>query len=294
MIEATSPAAGEAVQETPALPPLDVGAPDQPKSPETDSKSAAEAPQDGAENQAQETDETGKDDGKRNRVPASIRIAQLTGKYRTEKARADYYEQQFNQLQNRARAQPENLDEMSFEDRERHRMRSVLDERDAERLQQEAQQSQIEAHNARADLFEQRMEEAKDRLPPDTLDKFSRLTITPEMAEAIMDSERTPELVHHLTMNPQVAAELAELSDPRRLARMSPEAAAQAGRRLASRIAGIEARLRPAQPRKATNAPAPGTKLVGGQAPASQSLEEIDDMDAYSARRKASWEKGGK
>ena len=286
----TASAGSEAVQET--LPQLNIGEPPatpQPQAEKTEPQKALDG-QPETEKQAQE-DVKDPDEPKRNRVPASVRIAQLNGKFRTEKARADYLQGELDRLTQRQQP-PKAIEDMSFDEREEFRLRRALDSRDAERTQAELQRSEEEAHNARRDMFLERMESAKDRIPADTLDKFSKMAVTPVMANLIMGAEQTPELVHYLTTNPQAAQSLADLTDPKRLSRMTPTQAAEAAAEAAFEMARITAGLKPAQPKKVSTAPAPSTTLNGGTTPPAKSLEEEDDMSAYAARRKASWAKG--
>lgn len=280
---ATTPAAGEAV--TPAPTPSDEGPVD------FGNPAASGAPTE-AQNDTPPQGEPGSDaesrseEKKRNRVPPSVRIAQITGKWKTSQAEAAEWKSKAEELERRLSNPPKPVSEMDFDEREEHRLDSVLTRREREQAQEKAAQREMEAHDSRVDLFMERMEEAKDRLPADTLEKFAKAEVTPLMAEMIIETEMTPEVVHHLNENPKLLKDLAALTGPKASQRDLMKAAAI--------FRDIERDVTPAQPRKVTTAPAPGTKLAGGQPPPAKTLEEEDDMAAYAARRKASWNKGGR
>lgn len=282
---ATTPAAGEAVTPAQTQTPVDEGPVD------FGNPSASGAPKE-AQNDPSQNGEPGSDadsrseEKKRNRTPPSVRIAQITGKFKTAQAEAAEWRARAEAAEQRLKNPPKPVSEMDFDEREDHRLDSALTRREREQAQQEVERREMETHNARVDLFMERMEEAKDRLPADTLEKFAGATVTPLMADMLIETDMTAEVVHHLNENPKLLKELASLTGPKASQRDLMKAAAI--------FRDIERDVQPAQARKITAAPAPGTKLAGGQPPAAKTLEEEDDMAAYAARRKASWSKGGR
>ncbi len=105
--------------------------------------------------------------------------------------------------------------------------------------------------------------------------------LSTETLEFLAETDQAVAIAKHLVANRDVAKRLEELTSGK---------ATRAQLREADRILlGLEARARAGvmtQPRKATQAPNPGTTLKGGSPPSVQpSLEEIDNMDDYMKRR---------
>lgn len=196
------------------------------------------------------------------------------------------------ELQRLRRANPE---EMTYDQREQHRLETTLLQRDVRQARSEERIAGDDARLNRNTAFVAACEEAEasGRIP-DLLDKFSKVSVTEPMAEFVGRSDVGPELAYALTLpeNARALADVVALTDQQNRPTL-------ADLREADRImARIEAKLEraSAKTRKATTAAHPGTTLNGGSPPAGSTLRELAQKEQpldYIAKRKATWAKGG-
>lgn len=89
------------------------------------------------------------------------------------------------------------------------------------------------------------------------------LPVSPAMAEIIQESDRGPEVLYHLGNNPELAAQIYQMSPT--------QAALEIGR--------LEAKLSLPQPKKTTNAPPPLNTLSGGGETASKDPDTMSTAE---------------
>jgi len=127
--------------------------------------------------------------------------------------RAQELEQQFRQPKPDAQQGQPKPTRADFQSEDEW-MEAVLDWRDEQRTlawqtqQQQAQQMRM-AEKTQAALME------ASKLPGFDINAFTRLTISQPMADAILDSDATAQLVHFLTTNPAEALRISQLSESR-------------------------------------------------------------------------------
>lgn len=201
------------------------------------------------------------------------RIDKLTAdKYAAEReARA--LRERLESLENRKH---EPVDPEDYEAVERQRLRQVYDETRREDYSYEAQKAQEQAHVARMELFNAKLEAARDRIPDldQSLQQFGQLPVTEDSAELIAASPFAAEIAHHLGNNPKKAYELS---------RMPP---ALQG----AEIARLESRFNLPQ-KKVSKAPPPPSKIAANSAPQTKDPREMSAAE-YIRMRKAEWNKG--
>jgi hypothetical protein len=131
-----------------------------------------------------------------------------------------------------------------------------------------------EAANTRGQIWGARVEATKATLPDwDNVAGKSETPLREDIALAMMEAERGPELLYHLAQNPDVAAQLND---------MSPARAAMELGRIEAKLEGPKA----PPPKAASKAPAPIDPVKPGSS-ATKSLADIDDMEEYVAKRKS-------
>lgn len=119
---------------------------------------------------------------------------------------------------------------------------------------------------------EARIAEAKDRIPEfdKVIASAGKIPATPDLNRAVLESDKSALLLHHLSSRPQEVAELNQMT-PVQLAR---------------RIGQIEARLSYPTARTQSNAPPPVGGLRGGSAPNfDPATASHEDMKALFARK---------
>lgn len=280
--QATTTAAGEAV--TPAQ---QTSVPVVPSGEVTTPPTETPQPQEGAEQTTGEPAPEQAGEGKeKDQGRFGRRIQQLTAKNASLRRDLETANARLAQMERSSR-EPANADELTYDQREELRLQRALDRRDANRDRDAIREISRETHETRAELFRAKCEAVADRLPENFYQDFGSLSVTPDMAEFIANSDVAPELAVYLTKNRAEADRLSELTDPRRATRASLREADQLMARMESRL------QRAPKVRQATTAPNPGTTLNGGAPPpAAKTLAEEDDMEKYAERRHAAWKKG--
>jgi hypothetical protein len=150
----------------------------------------------------------------------------------------------------------------------------ALKARDNETAQSAAQRVQ----ETKAQTFVERQAAAKTSIPDyDAVVGAADVPIAPHLGEAILDSDKGPELVYHLAKNPAEAA---------RLSAMSPLAAA---RELGRIEATLGQQAAPAKP--VTKAPAPMKPTAGGGTSATTDPSRMshEEYRAWRAKQGARW-----
>lgn len=138
---------------------------------------------------------------------------------------------------------------------------------------EQASQRQAEAaENSSRELaraYQDRMEKAKTYIPDfeETMDEASEMAVSNNVQGLVVESERAPELVYHFAKNPDVLADLNQMS--------ATQAAREIGR--------LEATLAKPKPRKQSKAPPPVKPVRGGSSTV-KPLAEMS-MAEYAAKR---------
>lgn len=248
---------------------------------ETPPEPVAEAPVEAvAEPETQETVETGEetdekplrdDEGKFKKNGSQSRFDELTRKFREAERRATYYEGLATRptAQNPAEdaAKPE-ADQ--FEDYGEF-VEALTDWKVAQTTKTLAQDAAkgVVQHERQAN-YQDRLAEAKATITDfdAVLGKAADMQIKDYVAEAVVDSERGPEIFYHLAQHPDVAE---------RLNGLSPVKAAL-------EIGKLEAQLSAPVARRASQAPAPITPIAPGSN--TQVNLQTADQETYEAERR--------
>ena len=133
-----------------------------------------------------------------------------------------------------------------------------------------AQQAQAESRQVEASVKVQQIFEEAEKIQGFDRDAFDELTVSNAMAEAIMDSDKAPQLVAHLAANP---------NDADRIAKLTPA-------RQAAEIGKLEVKLQDAAKVKVSKAPSPINPLGNRGGAAISNLAEAKNMDDYEAMRR--------
>lgn len=261
--QATTPAAGEAV--TPAnndpavTQPLNQAATD-PSTVTDPSDSNAAKPGEG---------ENREDEGKkRNRVPASVRIARLT-------AERNAYRAKFEESESRAArlSAPPKVDvaAMDYDQREKHRTKEALNEIDLERTREEGAKAREGMIEARDMVVLTKLEAASEQIPG-LMEKITApdFPLTDEVIDFLHVSDKAGEVAAFLADNPKTARQLFEMTftgDDKRRGTATRDSMREATRYLAQLEAKLE-KGKATPVRKTSAAPAPGTTLKGAGTPA--------------------------
>ena len=138
--------------------------------------------------------------------------------------------------------------------------------------EQASQRQADAAENSSKELaraYQDRMKEAKTYIPDfeETMDEAAEMAVSDNVQGLVVESERAPELVYHFAKNPDVLADLNQMS--------ATQAAREIGR--------LEATLAKPKPRKQSKAPPP-VKPVRGGSSTTKPLAEMS-MEEYAAKR---------
>jgi len=233
--------------------------------PETGAQDEIEASPDN-EPDAGEGDENADQQPKKNR--ASERISELYGRTKAAERKAAALEAELIRLRQPMVSQDQ-WDEMSWEEQQAVQVRHAVRSERAEELAREREQQQYEAEAARADLFNSRVETARQRIPDiEAVISDPSLPISQIGALFIAESDKGPQVAYWLGQNRQEAA---------RIARLDPM-------RQAYELGKVEARIDAAPAaRRVSNAPQPVSRVGRGGAPGAKSVDamSVNDMEAY-------------
>lgn len=216
----------------------------------------------------------GDESPKKPRQKASERIGELYGRTKAAERERDAALAELARLR-KPMVAPEQWDSLSFDQQQAVQMRTAVREERAQEVAQAAQARDLEAQQARAEMFTERFEAFAERVPEaSAIMSDPTLPVTEIGARFIAESEKGPEVAWWLHQNRKDAA---------RIARLDPMSQAfELGR--------IEQRVTVAPTaRKVSQAPAPTPKVGGGASagakdPASMSDEEYSNW--YKARRR--------
>lgn len=146
--------------------------------------------------------------------------------------------------------------------------------------QQTATERQHEAEAresaTRFDLYQQRVNDSAEAMPDyhEVVGK-SDVPAAPHVLESILDSDQGPALAYHLAKNPDVAAQLND---------MTPLQAAREIGRLEAQLA--QPKADPTPEKRTTKAPAPINPVRGGNGQFQKSAEQMTDAEWYASQRK--------
>ena len=200
------------------------------------------------------------------------RIDKLTAdKYAAERE-ARQLRERIERLEQRERPQ---VDPDDYDAVENERIRRAFEETEKTRYSEDANYAAQQAQQARQELFQAKLEAARERIPDleDAIRSFAQLPVTADSAEIIADSPKAAEIAHYLGTNPDLT---------RQIASMSP---ANQGRA----IAQIENRVS-LPPKRVSQAPPPPPKLKPTSAPMAKDPSEMTAAE-YVSWRKQQWAK---
>lgn len=231
-----------------------------------------------SEDEQQSSEDGGLHDKKRRGKGAEARIDELTRKFREQERRAEYFErlatgQQAPPSAQEAAPRPK-LDD--FADYDAY-IDALTDWKVDQKLETRNQSAQQQAQaGLRATTWESRVEEARSSIADyDTVVGSSELPIAAHVADALMDSERGPELAYHMATHPEVVD---------RLNRMSPVKAAM-------ELGKLETSLTAPVVKAASKAPPPVSpiKTTASTQPTDLSRANMDDYIEMRRKQGASW-----
>jgi hypothetical protein len=227
--------------------------------------------QQGQEQQQQQRDEQG-----RFKPGVQKRIDELTRQRHEAERRASELEQRLQQLQSgtqtSGQAPATKPDPRQFEDYgdyvaaltkyEAAQMLSARDQQQAQALQQQRQQLTQQAEQARAEAWTERQAAVRQALPDydAVMSAAANVHVSQAVQEAILDSDRGPELAYHLAKNPQLAQQLSGMS----------------ARQVDREIGRLEERLARPAPPPVSKAPPPLKPLTGSGAAAKDPSQMTD------------------
>jgi hypothetical protein len=239
--------------------------------------------------QAEEQQQQQRDDKGRFKPPVQARIDELTRKRHEAEREAAYWKQQAT-----GRAQsgqepalheprPEQFEDYGQYTKAlaRYEAQQLFAQRDQEQsktAQERAQQAEQQAQAARTEAWAERQAVVRTTVPDyDTvMASAANVHVSAAVQDALLDSDRGPELAYHLAKNPAEAQRLNGLS-PRQVDR---------------EIGRLEERLpKPAAPKPAVSkAPPPGRPLGAGTSQNTDpSRMSMDEYRAYRAKQGARW-----
>lgn len=249
---------------------------------EAEAKADAEPTQD--DPAKQDDDNPGKEEDDEPEQPrrgrAAERIHQLVTKGKQDKAEANeeirYWQNQAATLAQNSQA-AEDLDPLDF-DSEADYTRAIVNEAINQSRQSNAEdQIRIaaeKAHKASLGLFRDRVDDARGRIDDyDEVTRASRAPTSPEIEDAIINSDIGPEMHYHLCKNENLAAEIASL----------PPAQAY------MRLGQIEGRLSAGKPKKISSAPKPVPTVTGKSAVAQKRPEDMSFAEYKKHREQQMW-----
>lgn len=250
--------------------PIDVTIPNRPdpNAPATP-PAAAETPKEPT------ADEAATDKPEKPKKPASERISELYAKAKSEERRAESAIAELRVLREQLNA-PSKAAPDDFAAQDSERVRHAVKAERFEQTAQEAQRARASAAEAQVDVFNAKVDAARERMPDlDTaISEFLRLPLSEAAAQILVESDKAPEIAYYLSKNPDTARRLNALP----LHMQGAE------------LARIEARVSIASPKKTSTAPPPvptisGASSPGGRKdPSEMSMEEYADW--YGSRRK--------
>jgi hypothetical protein len=188
---------------------------------------------------------------KRNNVPARERIKQLTDQRKAAEARAAELERQLQAVSTDKAKDP--LDYANDAEYQRAIVREAVAEARADIIRQQAEAANAEKQALRVATWEEKTSAIREKAADfDAVVYGQHVSITPVMADVIMDSDHGADVAYFLGKNP---------AEAQRIARLSPLAAAMEIGRLSQRFA------EPPAVKRTTSAPRPPTTLQGHGSP---------------------------
>lgn len=237
--------------------------------------------QDGQQGQEQQQQ---RDEQGRFKPGVQKRIDELTRQRHDAERRASELEQRLQQLQSGAQTSGQvpatKPDPRQFEDYgeyvaaltkyEAAQLLGQRDQQQAQALQQQRQQLTQQAEQTRAEVWTERQAAARTTLPDydQVMSAAANVHVSQAVQEALLDSDRGPELAYHLAKNPAEAQRLNGLS-PRQVDR---------------EIGRLEERLSRPVPPPVSKAPPPLKPLTGSGA-ATKPEAQMTDAEWLAARR---------
>jgi len=204
------------------------------------------------------------DQDRKPKQKAAERIGELYGRMKSMELERDAAVQELQRLQ-KPLVDPNQWDQMSYDQQQAAQLRYAVRQERAEELAQEAHRRDADVHAARAEMFSQRVSSVRQQIPDiETVLNDPTLPVSEIGARFITESDKGPHVGYWLGQNRAEAA---------RIARLEPLAQAYELGRIEARISAAPAS------RKLSTAPAPVPKVGGGanagaKDPASMNMSE--------------------
>lgn len=230
--------------------------------PEKDAKPSQTTAQDPAENpEAAKTDDTTDKKEEKPRNRAQERIDDLTRRMREAERRAADLTAETQRLNARLQERAAKVDPNDFAQTEDYRVEKAVKTSQIEATFDQAQMQAVEAQRARVEVFQAKVEAARERDPSieQKLQRFASVPVTEFGASFIADSAAAVEIAAHLADFPAEAARIAKL----------PVGAQGV------ELARLEAKLTAPPVRRISQAPTPVPTLGGSRSPA---VKDTADM----------------
>ena len=212
-----------------------------------DNSDALHQENEGQEPEAEEQPVEEQQPRKKSRV--SERIRQLNEQRRVAEERAARAEARLKELQAPQDDEFDEFDINSVVERSSRNTAALMQEQAAAEAKEEATRIENQTNVERLKGFQEAEQQFMEKVPDyeQVTGQLNAIAQNEAVAGIILDSEKGPEVAYYLGRHPNEAREVAT---------MSPIEAAKY-------IGGIEARLTPPAPKRATNAPKPLPKVTG-------------------------------
>jgi hypothetical protein len=236
---------------------------------------ASEAPEAAAAEADPQTEQATEQDGQ-HRDPATGRFAkrteqltrqigELTATKHNLRRQVDALVDRHAALQKQLQTQPQNFDQMTYEQQQAHMVTNAVKQTRLEEVAQEAEALHKQSYAVMAAVYQTKIDAARDRLQG--IDQAARLVgsmpLSPVACEVIAESDKAAELTHWLA-DPKNEHEV------RRILSLPPSSQAV-------ELARQEGRLTAPQPtRRISKAPAPVQTVSGGTGTAGVDLNTAD------------------
>mgnify|MGYP003142219349 CR=1 FL=1 len=235
-----------------------------------------EAPQDEDNSDANEDDKEGQEpeaveeQQPRKQSRTSKRIQQLNAQKNEALQRAERAEQQLKQFQENNTGNEEEYDEYdlnSIVEKTARKTAEITQQQSVTNAKQEVAHLEAQELTAKVEAFQEAETELMAKVPDyeEAVSQVGFLAENQAVTSMILESDKGAEVTYYLAKNPNEA---------RQVAQMSPLQAAKF-------IGGVEAKLTPPTPKKATTAPKPVPKISGksgsqSKDPSKMSMKEYE------------------
>lgn len=207
------------------------------------------------------------------RQKAAERISEIYGRMKAAERERDQFREELERYRQPMVTQDQ-WDQLTYDEQQALNVRHAVRTERAQELAQEAERREMDAHQRRAELFNERVASVRDVIPDiEAAISDPTLPISPVAAQFVAESENGPQVAYWLSQN---------RADAARIARLDPLTQAFELGQIAQRITAAP------KAKKVSSAPAPvprvgGAGAAGGKDPATMSDAEYSAW--YRARK---------